>query len=167
MKYIPNITPARAITYTLSREISIEHPSVGLASLAQVIVIPSKLHYCGRRYAPARKLMRVYVLYFLFFPRFAELEEPLDWADLQGGSILMLCVFFCYCCFFVPMCSCMCLQVTFQGQDAPKYHICIVFLTSFHFVIELLSISKVIIFSAIATADRHPPIATPLCPRSR
>ena len=73
--------------------------------------------------------------------------------------------------FFPSLCSSICLQAVYQlsglcarllGMAA--FVFC--FLPSFHaFVIDFLSIRKVIIFSAIATDDRHPPTVTFYTPK--
>ena len=50
-------------------------------------------------------------------------------SNSKGGGIPILCVF----CVFVPMCSCMCLQVTFQRLDAALLGTFVfIFLPSFH-----------------------------------
>ena len=63
---------------------------------------------------------------------------------------------------FVSLCSFICLQVVYQLQDlcarllvVAALRILLLTFTS-RFVIDFLSIRKVIIFSAIATDDRHP-----------
>ena len=62
--------------------------------------------------------------------------------------------------FFASLCSFICLQAVYQLSGARLLGMAALlfcFLPSFHaFVIDFLSIRKVIIFSAIATDDRHP-----------
>ena len=64
--------------------------------------------------------------------------------------------------FFASLCSFICLQAVYQIQDLcarllRMAALCILLLTFISpFVIDFLSIRKVIIFSAIATDDRHP-----------
>ena len=60
--------------------------------------------------------------------------------------------------FFASLCSFICLQAVYQlSGPVCKVPFVFCFLPSFHaFVIDFLSIRKVIIFSAIASDDRHP-----------
>ena len=63
---------------------------------------------------------------------------------------------------FVSLCSFICLQAVYKLQDlcarllgVAALRILLLTFTS-HFVIDFMSIRKVVIFSAIATDDRHP-----------